>query len=674
MVKTPAISHLYLDGASTDHYSSTRRKLGSTKSGTDLYVPFPQVLKGSGDNKWFYICYKLLDIIRGLDYMHSQKVVHGDLNGSNVLIDRYGNALLSDFGLSLHLESLVVGLTTSSDVRGNQRFDSPELSAFKRNLTPKTSEEKKIAKTMKSDVWAFGCTAIQVLVNEWPYNEHEDLAEVDQKISKGVPPYPPEKYPDNVNRDCWDLIKSCWRIKPTERPTAGQLYKDIKTLVMGTVEVEDLNNKATETALRLVDTEDWPKDVKRDLECWELIQDMCKRNYTPEPANWVCYTLSIETDTNRGTIACNSQDLPLDMFRNSWRQRENPRFVFTYLPERKKELNLEKDMAYETIRGSILEELGIQVDEKWKLLLVHQAKRVVSKSENDAGHEEERKIEEEKPEEVLCLAMNIGLGHILERFHRQGKRPYFTVRSVSRMPNPVASLQESFGDKISTNVLKPKKEFTRRTSTFAIAIRPRLGEDGEGFLIGQSFQVESDVTKRFEMNVRRLTMAKDRIQVSAQETTLHYGDALRLKVPPFHAIIETRKRNDEPKETIIARSLDKLRVFTAKGKEPLIHHAYEPIDLEYFAEDDVMYGGKAVVDYSPKGAYEVKLIAEERLTIFRCPEQWYYIVKEGGNRGWVPSWTVLRDSDDLPSSSTTAESDALNIVQTLVDVSINGQS
>jgi len=41
-----------------------------------------------------------LDIIHGLDYLHSQGVAHLDLKSPNVLIDRDGTAKIADVGLS----------------------------------------------------------------------------------------------------------------------------------------------------------------------------------------------------------------------------------------------------------------------------------------------------------------------------------------------------------------------------------------------------------------------------------------------------------------------------------------------------------------------------------------------------------------------------------------------
>lgn len=41
---------------------------------------------------------KLFEVAADLNYHHQQGVIHGDLKGNNIVVDKYGTAKLTDFG------------------------------------------------------------------------------------------------------------------------------------------------------------------------------------------------------------------------------------------------------------------------------------------------------------------------------------------------------------------------------------------------------------------------------------------------------------------------------------------------------------------------------------------------------------------------------------------------
>lgn len=57
----------------------------------------------------------LIDVASGLEYLHQNHIMHGNLRGANVLIDANGRALISDTGLSMSINEVSWGLLSLND-------------------------------------------------------------------------------------------------------------------------------------------------------------------------------------------------------------------------------------------------------------------------------------------------------------------------------------------------------------------------------------------------------------------------------------------------------------------------------------------------------------------------------------------------------------------------------
>ncbi|KAF5353500.1 hypothetical protein D9756_008126 [Leucocoprinus leucothites] len=96
----------------------------------------------------------VLDIAKGLEYLHSENITHGDLKGANVLISDAEVACITDFGLSTVLTGSTFAYTPGTGpVAFSPRWLAPELlSIYNSNQLP----------TKSSDVWAFGSVCYEV--------------------------------------------------------------------------------------------------------------------------------------------------------------------------------------------------------------------------------------------------------------------------------------------------------------------------------------------------------------------------------------------------------------------------------------------------------------------------------------------------------------------------------
>ncbi|KLO11131.1 kinase-like protein, partial [Schizopora paradoxa] len=155
----------------------------------------------------------LAQVARGLIYLHSIDIIHGDLKCSNVLVSDDGIAGLADFGLSSIGDGIAQSSSSVSISPGNPRWLAPEL------LFP-TRFETSGKHTRETDVYAFGMTALELFTNKAPLSDVPHLAvPLEVAINGMKPPYPgPTAEARGLTESLWELMERCWNRDPSERP------------------------------------------------------------------------------------------------------------------------------------------------------------------------------------------------------------------------------------------------------------------------------------------------------------------------------------------------------------------------------------------------------------------------------------------------------------------------
>lgn len=97
----------------------------------------------------------LRPLCQALQYAHNEGFVHADIKPANILMDRFGNIMLTDFGISRMTTTATATLTMAG--AGTPAYMSPEQAQQK---TP----------TPKSDIYALGIVAFEMLTGQRPFS------------------------------------------------------------------------------------------------------------------------------------------------------------------------------------------------------------------------------------------------------------------------------------------------------------------------------------------------------------------------------------------------------------------------------------------------------------------------------------------------------------------------
>ena len=155
-------------------------------------------------------------MLLGLDYLHSQGIVHRDVKSLNVLVTREGVCKLADFGSATILAS-------SSD----QRFHSMQGTLWW--MAPEVFQlSSKTGGTTAADIWSLGCTVWEIATARLPFPQcKQDIAlmkfiigcETDEQLMTA-------ETTQGMTEGMVRFVRRCLRRTPSDRPTAAELLKD----------------------------------------------------------------------------------------------------------------------------------------------------------------------------------------------------------------------------------------------------------------------------------------------------------------------------------------------------------------------------------------------------------------------------------------------------------------
>jgi serine/threonine protein kinase len=157
-----------------------------------------------------------LQVAKGLDALHSQRVVHRDLKPANVLFDENGSAYITDFGLAKDRDASA--LTKSGTSVGSFDYMAPEQIRAQ-EVTPVT------------DVYSLGCLMHECLCGEPPFADREGAQILRAHLRDDPPDVCARR--DDLPKDVGWAVARALEKDPARRPPSATAYAHMVQVAAG---------------------------------------------------------------------------------------------------------------------------------------------------------------------------------------------------------------------------------------------------------------------------------------------------------------------------------------------------------------------------------------------------------------------------------------------------------
>ena len=170
----------------------------------------------------------IFQLIQGLHYLHSRKIIHRDIKPNNLLLDEKLELKIADFGLS---KKLYEGQKLKEKL-GTQVFMAPEI-----------WELSETGYSLEVDIWSLGIVMFKLLTGKLPFENKNNNG---KDIIKGEFSFPDKPF---ISIEAKNLIKQILVKDPRKRPSLNQIvYHDFfhKNIFPEFLDISSLNTSPCE--------------------------------------------------------------------------------------------------------------------------------------------------------------------------------------------------------------------------------------------------------------------------------------------------------------------------------------------------------------------------------------------------------------------------------------------